>query len=683
MERFFTQGRLHTTIVSFFLIVFMMIFFLCDRNVFAQTRRAEIQSPNQVDSLLRILATTKHDTTRIDVSILLSQYHRSVKRNFDSAYFYAEFAYELSTKIGFNHGIASSLLQRAYLYHYQVKDTLAEKDFQSSIKLYQILNDNLGLANAYTGLGIIYTHSYFNYAQALSFLTTAINIYQRLGDTLGARTALFQIGWIYDIFGNNSKAIEYYSRSLHLSEITGRMVWIGYAALTLGDTYVKTGEYDKAESLFTRSRQIYKELGDEVMILSVDIGQGKMYVQQGKMVTAQELFERILKKCEKANMTGFQTLVLYQLANIHSLLKNHKQALSYAQRGFALCDSVEWGQKLPRADFLIVLSNSYEHLGNPQKALEYYRKAEIIKQSVLNAHVIQQLADINIQNEFDKQNAIMDLLRSETLLKDVELRNKNLSQWLLVVILLSVTLGSLWLYQLYHEKKKTTNDLTVKNTFLLYKTQMQDLESQLAPHFLFNSLSALGGLISRNAKKEAIEFLENLALTYRYVLTHKQKHLVTLEAEVDFVNAYMYLFTTRFREGLQVQLEIDTKFIHYSLPPMTLQLLVENALKHNTATASTPLHIFIQTEDNESGAQLVVRNNLQLRNTHMEYKAMMSMSKDFQVKEANKETTQLGLQNLFNRYRMYAYRLPSIEQTETEFIVSVPLLRREEITLVS
>lgn len=680
MGKFFSQRRVPHVVGSVLFQMFVIIFLLWERNVLAETKPPIIQSPKQADSLMRILQTSSlDDTNRVKIDIRLAKYYRSVKRDFDSALFYVEDAYKRAMAIDFKHGVASAHLQRGLVFYYQTKITLSESNLYAALKLFQDLQDKRGMAEAYTHLGMINTHGRFEYVKAISMLLKALSSYQQIGDSVASKSAVHNLGWIYDHLGYNSKAIEYYSKALQLSELEDNKIWIAYAAITLGDMYVKVERFDKAEPLFNLSSQIYRESHDSVMILELNISKGKMFVKQGNIGQARDLFEQTLKKSEKMKAVGGKALLLYHLASIYSTLNNHKQALVYAERGYKLCDSVEWGQHLPRADFLMVLSTSYEALGYPQKALECYRNAEIINKSVLNADVIRQLDELSVQNEIEKQERTIALLRAEQFVKDSELQIKRLSQWLLILIVGILVLLLLWLYEHYREKKKTAENLTIQNSFLAYQTQMHEVESQLAPHFLFNSLSALGGLISRDAKKEAIEFLENLALTYRYVLTHKQQHLVTLESEMDFVHAYIYLFTTRFREGLQIQIDIDKQFNQYSLPPMTLQLLVENALKHNIATANKPLHIVIHTEGSMTEARLVVQNNLQIQNSQMGYKAMMGMSKNVHLNAANKEPTRLGLQNLSIRYQLFARRLPSIEKTETEFIVSVPLLSPEEV----
>src|SRR5690554_1181787 len=133
--------------------------------------------------------------------------------------------------------------------------------------------------------------------------------------------------------------------------------------------------------------------------------------------------------------------------------------------------------------------------------------------------------------------------------------------------------------------------------------QYQSLKDQLNPHFLFNSLNVLSNLIYEDADK-ANEFLQKLSNIYRYVLDVQDKSLIKLEKEMGFANSYLALQKLRFGEKLQYEIKIDDSR-DKSIPPLSLQLLLENAVKHNIATTEYPLKIEIFTTDN----QLVVRNN--------------------------------------------------------------------------
>lgn len=135
---------------------------------------------------------------------------------------------------------------------------------------------------------------------------------------------------------------------------------------------------------------------------------------------------------------------------------------------------------------------------------------------------------------------------------------------------------------------------------------MTSLKVQINPHFLFNSLGSLSSLIEEDPKK-AQEFLEQMSAVYRYLLQANEKHVTTLQEEMEFITSYSNMLKTRFAEGLQLMVEIDKAYTKYLLPPLTIQILLENAVKHNSALPTKPLQVKIFTDDVQN---LVLQNNL-------------------------------------------------------------------------
>ncbi len=176
------------------------------------------------------------------------------------------------------------------------------------------------------------------------------------------------------------------------------------------------------------------------------------------------------------------------------------------------------------------------------------------------------------------------------------------------------------------------------------------LKQQLNPHFLFNSLNILDYLVNAGEKEHASEFIRKLASVYRYMLGVEGQEWVTLEEEQEFLKQYVDLLTERFPQGLLVQVDINDNMLKKNIIPLSLQLLLENATKHNIVNQAQPLRVYIAVEDN----YLVVRNNLQPR---------LSAS-----------STGVGLTNLNQQYQALVGKEIEIQKTENEYIVRLPLL---------
>ncbi len=164
-----------------------------------------------------------------------------------------------------------------------------------------------------------------------------------------------------------------------------------------------------------------------------------------------------------------------------------------------------------------------------------------------------------------------------------------------------------------HELTESLKEIErLKNAKL--QSDYSSLQDRLNPHFLFNNLSVLRSLIRYDAIA-AEKFTENFTDVYRYVLHSHENKLVTLKSEIKFLNAYIALHKERLSDGFRVEVNINDEFMSKNIPPMSIQLLVENALKHNIASRNNPLTIEIYTIGNEGKASLIVKNKINKKET--------------------------------------------------------------------
>jgi hypothetical protein len=182
------------------------------------------------------------------------------------------------------------------------------------------------------------------------------------------------------------------------------------------------------------------------------------------------------------------------------------------------------------------------------------------------------------------------------------------------------------------------------------QVQFDNLKNQLNPHFLFNVLASLHSLILEN-QQLASRFLQHLSKVYRYVLQHKEHNLVALQTELDFIQNYIFLAQTRFDNALELCVAVKQEDMDKQLVPVTLQVLLENAFKHNVMDVNRPLKIKIFTADDF----LIVHNNRQIRR---------------RVEDSNGQ----GLDNLSKLYRYLIGKHVEVVATEKDFTVKVPLV---------
>jgi two-component system, LytTR family, sensor kinase len=216
---------------------------------------------------------------------------------------------------------------------------------------------------------------------------------------------------------------------------------------------------------------------------------------------------------------------------------------------------------------------------------------------------------------------------------------------------ISILLGSIYENAFFFDQWKKTIEVNeaLKNQQL--RTQFEVLQNQMSPHFLFNSLNTLTTLIAEDTKI-AISFTEKLSEVYRYILQTKDKEVVHIAEELEFVKNFVFLLQIRYPDNLSVNFDVPAEYRQHSIAPLTIQMLVENAIKHNTISKGMPLHISIYIDN---GKSIVVKNNLQKKNTV-------------------EKSTKTGLDNIKRRYAYFDNRTIDVITTAANFMVAVPLL---------
>lgn len=204
-----------------------------------------------------------------------------------------------------------------------------------------------------------------------------------------------------------------------------------------------------------------------------------------------------------------------------------------------------------------------------------------------------------------------------------------------------------FLVQKWKEEAIRTSQLEKENI----KAKLSTLRSQISPHFLFNNFNTLYGLIETQPQ-QAKAYLMKLSELYRRILAKKNEELLSLEEEIETLHAYLFLLNVRFPDDIITEIDIDNPIGHYYLPPITLQMLVENAIKHNSFDEDNPLHIKIT----QHGESLRVLNNRT-------------------EKKGETPSHGIGLENIRNRYALLSDQNIEVEESAVEFSVKVPLLQ--------
>ena len=206
-----------------------------------------------------------------------------------------------------------------------------------------------------------------------------------------------------------------------------------------------------------------------------------------------------------------------------------------------------------------------------------------------------------------------------------------------------------WVYVLNSKQQAVVmENERLKNENLTTRYNM--LVGQINPHFFFNSLNSLAMLVREKHDEKALTYIDQLSYTFRYIIQNGQSTLMTLDEELKFVEAYSYLFKIRYADKLFFDIDIEEKYRTWTLPALSLQPLIGNAVKHNTITHSKPFHISIRTEN-----------------------GWLGVANPKVPKLEPEPSTGIGLENLRNRWHLITGRDIEIIDTDKEFVVRMPL----------
>jgi len=210
------------------------------------------------------------------------------------------------------------------------------------------------------------------------------------------------------------------------------------------------------------------------------------------------------------------------------------------------------------------------------------------------------------------------------------------------------TLNAIFFYvNAYKTKQLEAEELKRINT----QAQLQSIKNQVNPHFLFNNLNVLSSLVMTD-NPDANKFIEEFSTVYRHILNSQEKELIELRTELDYIKPYIFLLQKRFPDSISIVLDIPESYQNWYIVPVALQMLIENAIKHNIVSRAKPLQVSITVK----GEQLIVKNNLQ-------------------IKSQVEHSMQIGLQNITQRYRIITGKTININKDQNSFSVSLPLIR--------
>jgi tetratricopeptide (TPR) repeat protein len=483
--------------------------------------------------------------------------------------------------------------------------------------------------------------------QALNYYKKDLEIQERLADQNGIANAFNNLGNLYDDLGEHRRALEYYQKSMGLLEHSSDREGYAIACNNVASMHFTLKDYRLALEYYLKSLKIREALNDQRGLAGVYSNLGMLCQRQKLFFKARAYFQQSMDIQEQHQDKKGLIINWYNLGVLLQEQGQYAAALPWCEK--SLLASREIGMLRAERNACHCLYTAYKGAGKPRLALDFHEQFTALNDSLEKENTTQRLERL----EFEK-HVIADSLGKEAEKQQLAQSYENTLNWYLVAGIVVLLLALVFLARMLYFQKRS--ERLQSKTRLLERQQLINeidlLRTQVNPHFLFNSLSILSSLVHVNPDLSE-QFIDRLSKSYRYILDQKDQTLVTLRTEVDFIQSYAFLLKIRFENKFDLQIQLDEPALNqWKIAPLTLQLLVENAVKHNRMSSREPLQIRVCLEADT----LVVSNALRPR-------------------QQVEHSTGMGLHNIIHRYELLCDRTVRAGEIAGDFVVKIPMIK--------
>lgn len=609
--------------------IFYPIAFLC-----LVSSPVSAQGIRGLDSLYELLRTAKHDTIKVHALNGIAKRLRNteITKSLETA----RRAYDLSVKNNYTYGVASS----------------------SDI------------------MGVIYLNS-GDYQKALYHHLVALNLFEKINDQKGIAFSYNNIGAVHSHLKNYPKAEYYYLKSLNLKKQAGLNKEVSSSYVNLGNIKMYQDQLDECIRYYKMGLANAIQYNDENNITIGYMNLGEAHYDAKKLNLALAYYQKAIPLISKSGNKYHEGQTYFAIAKIYTDMKQFRLAETNFSKALAISEIT--GIKPLELNIYKYLARMHEQQGQPEKAVSYLKKYILLNDSIYTKENTKTISEMQTRFDVERKDRQIELLNKDkmiadsTIMKNRLVRDFLIAGFVLFIIIVIVLVRNIYLKQhvnkVLTEKNKEiqfqqeeiarqNEQLTTYNKELMKENiaaRYEILKAKVNPHFLFNSLSTLANLIL-GQKEKALEFVSRFSKLYRRILELEDMQLVSIREELDFVSEYLYIQKIRFRDNLVYDFAIDDALLNDFIPPFSIQLLVENAIKHNKISNENKLLIKVYSE-NEC---IMVVNNLQ-------------------KKDAGEDSMKTGQKNILDRYKLISRKIPVFAENDVRYLVSLPIIRKGEL----
>ena len=488
--------------------------------------------------------------------------------------------------------------------------------FKESIRINAGLENGKGSPSALLNLGSLYADM-GDYPESIAHYEEALEIYSEAEDQQGISKCLNNLGTVYSEQGNEPLALENYYKSYYLYQKVNDSLGISKSLNNIGSVFKKQGNYDKALNLYGQSLAIQQRRNNKSHVIRLNTNIGNVYFEKEAYPRALQYYEAALKSSQEIedpdnessafNSIGDVYLALHdpklardnykkaasinlEINDQHSLSnsylgiaetylaeQNYTQALSYTLKSKAITDQSK--VRVQQSDVQNLLFNIYKATGKFEKALQSHESYQALKDSLFNEKNIEKMTQLEYEYKYKAElesarNRELQLTQTVfSTTQDLEKSRQNALIAIIVILLISLVSGGIIFYQKLKHAHAVNQNILIEQKLL---------RSQMTPHFIFNSLSVLQGIILSKEEDKSIAYLSKFSKLLRTILENSRRKAVPLQDELSAIVSYVELRNLDIDPPYRFRLEVEPLIneIAFQIPPMLIQPFIENAMEH-------------------------------------------------------------------------------------------------------
>ncbi|WP_103866985.1 tetratricopeptide repeat protein [Aquimarina sp. I32.4] len=452
----------------------------------------------------------------------------------------------------------------------------AISNYKKALTQSKIINDEDGIYFVNANLGSIYSRQ-GNFPLAIESFNKSLEYRKKTNDTLSAALLLNNLGEIYKSLKKYNKALEYHKESLAFALQKENKSLVASNSNNIGNIYMHKKEYQKALKHYLIVLEINQEINDlkQVSICFINIGEVNLLLN--RPLIARKSFIKARDISQRINIQRSLSVSLIGISKTYLQEEQYQKARSYVNEGKYIAEKLELLEIQKKAAELLYII--YKNTKEYEKALDSHEKLKLLSDSLFNKEKIEKITALEYEYKYKQvldSASIRELKLTKTVLTTSQNLKKSQQHYLFAIIgvlLISIVLGAVIFYQKLRNIKSKTKNIIIEQKLL---------RTQMTPHFIFNALSVLQGMILNNENKKSVLYLTKFSRLLRIILENSRDKIVPLEQELIGVKKYLELQNLEANLAYQYNIIVDNTVdtSQFQIPPMLIQPFIENSIEH-------------------------------------------------------------------------------------------------------